>query len=89
MTSRAPEPTTELGPLSGKVFVLTGTLQSMPREEAVKRLEQLGARVAAAVSKKTTYLVAGSDAGSKLEKARQLGVDILDEERFLHLIMAS
>jgi DNA ligase (NAD+) len=59
----------------------------MTREEATATLERLGARVAGSVSKKTTYVVAGSDAGSKLEKARKLGVETLDEERFRALIM--
>src|SRR5262249_18725438 len=75
MTSQAPEPTDERGPLSGKVFVLTGTLASMTREQATEAVERLGARVAGSVSKKTDYVVAGSDAGSKLEKARKLGVE--------------
>jgi len=87
MTSQAPEPAAEGGPLSGKVFVLTGTLASMSREEAKAALERLGARVAGSVSKKTSYVIAGADAGSKLEKARQLGVETLDEERFKALIM--
>ena len=86
-TSQAPEPTSEPGPLSGKVFVLTGTLASMTREEAQAALEGLGARVSGSVSKKTSYLVAGADAGSKLEKAQQLGVETLDESGFLALIM--
>jgi DNA ligase (NAD+) len=87
MQSQAPEVTDEPGPLAGKVFVLTGTLQSMSREEAVKALEELGARVSGSVSKKTSYLVAGTDPGSKLEKAGQLGVETLDEEAFRALIM--
>ena len=87
MTSQAPEPADELGPLAGKVFVLTGTLSSMSREEATAALERLGARVTGAVSKKTTAVVFGVDAGSKLEKARQLGVETLDEKAFLALIM--
>jgi DNA ligase (NAD+) len=87
MRSRAPEPSHEPGPLAGKVFVLTGTLAAMSREEATEALERLGARVAGSVSKKTTYVVAGSDAGSKLEKAQQLGVETLDEDAFLKLII--
>jgi DNA ligase (NAD+) len=87
MTSQAPEPSDDSGPLSGKTFVLTGTLAAMSREAATAALEQLGARVAASVSKKTSYVVAGGDAGSKLEKARALGVETLDEEAFLKLIM--
>ena len=89
MTSRAPEPSHEPGPLAGKVFVLTGTLAAMSREEATEALERLGARVAGSVSKKTSYVVAGSDAGSKLEKARQLGIETLDEDAFLKLIIKS
>jgi DNA ligase (NAD+) len=88
MTSRAPEPAAEqAGPLTGKVFVLTGTLASMTREEATETLERLGARVAGSVSKKTSYVVFGSDAGSKLEKAKTLGVETLDEDAFRALIM--
>jgi DNA ligase (NAD+) len=87
MTSQAPEPTDEVGPLAGKVFVLTGTLSSMSREEAKAALERLGARVAGSVSKKTSAVVFGADAGSKLEKARQLGVETLDEKALLALII--
>lgn len=77
-----PRPREEL-PLAGKIFVLTGTLESMPRDEAKERLEALGAKVAGSVSKKTNYVVAGESAGSKLEKARELGIEILDEAQFL------
>ncbi len=87
MTSQAPETADEPGPLAGKVFVLTGTLASLTREQATEALERLGGRVAASVSKKTSYVVAGSDAGSKLDKARQLGVETLDEDAFRKLIM--
>ena len=87
MSSQAPEPGEETGRLSGQTFVLTGTLASMSREEAAAALERLGAKVSGSVSRKTSHLVAGSDAGSKLEKARELGIDILDEEQFKALIM--
>ena len=86
-TSQAPEPTSEPGPLSGKVVVLTGSLVSMTREEAQAALERLGARVSGSVSKKTSFLVAGAEAGSKLEKALQLGVETIDEAGLLALIM--
>jgi DNA ligase (NAD+) len=88
MTTELPEPTIEpVGRLAGKTFVLTGTLASMSREDATAALEALGARVSGSVSKKTSAVVAGADAGSKLEKARQLGVEVLDEAAFQQLIM--
>jgi DNA ligase (NAD+) len=74
-------------PLAGKTAVITGTLQSMSREEAARKLESLGAKVSGSVSKKTSFVVVGGDAGSKLEKARALGVETLDEAAFLRLIM--
>jgi DNA ligase (NAD+) len=89
MKSDLPEPAEQAGPLAGKVVVLTGALSSITREDAAAALERLGARVAGSVSKKTTFVVAGADAGSKLEKARQLGVEVLDEEAFRALIMES
>ncbi len=72
-------------PLAGKTFVLTGTL-AMAREQAKEKLEALGAKVAGSVSKKTDYVVAGAEAGSKLEKARELGIAVLDEQQFLELL---
>ena len=87
MKSQAPDVTSGPGPLSGTTWVLTGTLSAMTREQAQEALEQLGARVSSAISKKTRYLVAGALAGAKLEKARQLGIETLDEEAFLALIM--
>jgi len=87
MASQAPEPTEQPGPLAGKTFVLTGTLATMSREEAAGALERLGAKVAGSVSKKTSVVVYGSEAGSKLEKARQLGLETWDEEQFRAHIM--
>jgi DNA ligase (NAD+) len=89
MRTALPEPADQAGPLAGKVFVLTGTLSSMTRDDATAALERLGARVAGSVSKKTNYVVAGSDAGSKLDKARQLGVEVLDEDALRDLIIRS
>jgi DNA ligase (NAD+) len=73
-------------PLAGCTVVLTGTLSSMGRDEAKDRLEALGAKVAGSVSKKTHYVVAGADAGSKLEKAQALGVPVLDEAGLAQLL---
>ena len=66
--------------LAGKTFVLTGTLAHFTRDEAKKMIEDAGGKVTGSVSKKTDYVVAGSDAGSKLDKAKELGVEVIDEK---------
>ncbi len=73
-------------PLAGKTFVLTGGLESMSRDEAKQRLKALGAKVSESVSKKTDYVVVGAEPGSKADKARALGITLLDEPAFLKLI---
>ena len=72
--------------ISGKTFVLTGGLESMSRDEAKNRLAELGARTAESVSNKTDYVVVGVEAGSKAERARTLGVKMINEREFLKLI---
>jgi len=73
-------------PLAGKSFVLTGSLESMSREEAKEKIRALGGDASESVSKKTDYVVAGSEPGSKYEKAKKLGVKVIDEREFLGLI---
>lgn len=86
----APKPVSTDSFFSGKTVVLTGTLHLLTREEATERLEALGAKVTGSVSKKTDLLIAGEKAGSKLAKAQQLGIDILDnEEEFVRLLNES
>lgn len=67
-------------------MVLTGTLNTLSREEAKAKLLILGAKVSGSVSAKTDYVIAGTEAGSKLDKANNLGISILDEEQFLHML---
>ena len=79
------EPARPKGPLAGKTLVLTGTLPHLKREEAAAKIEAAGGKVSSSVSKKTDYVVAGAEAGSKLGKAQQLGVKIIDEAELLRL----
>jgi DNA ligase (NAD+) len=74
------------GPLAGKTFVLTGTLPELTREQATERIVAAGGRVTGSVSKKTSYVVAGESAGSKLANAERLGVPVLDEAGLLELL---
>jgi DNA ligase (NAD+) len=80
---RAPQP------LSGKTFVITGTLPTLGRDEAKDKVESAGGKVAGSVSKKTDYVVAGTEAGSKLTKALELGVKVIDESQLMELINGS
>ncbi|PWV59463.1 NAD-dependent DNA ligase LigA [Plasticicumulans acidivorans] len=83
LLAELPQAAVMQAPLAGQTCVLTGTLSSMTRDQAKAQLEALGARVAGSVSKKTDFVVAGSEAGSKLDKAHALGVEVLDEATFI------
>jgi DNA ligase (NAD+) len=85
MEEEGPEAPAE-GPLVGRTLVLTGTLPNLTREDATQRIEAAGGKVTGSVSKKTDYLVAGADPGSKLTKAQELGTEVLDEDGLLALL---
>ena len=80
------DPNAGFGKLGGKTFVLTGTLPNLSREDAKGKIEALGGKVAGSVSKKTDYVVAGSEPGSKYDKAVELRITILDEAGLLQLV---
>jgi DNA ligase (NAD+) len=86
ITWPAPAPIDPGAGLTGKTFVLTGTLQALTREAAEEAIARLGGKVSGSVSKKTHYVVAGTEAGSKLKKAEQMGIAVLDEAAFLKLL---
>jgi DNA ligase (NAD+) len=79
------QPAAPAGPFAGKTFVLTGTLPTLKREEATAKIEALGGKVSGSVSKKTDFVLAGEEAGSKLDKAQKLGVKIISEAEFLKM----
>jgi DNA ligase (NAD+) len=80
------KPRATAGPLAGKTFVLTGTMPNLKREEAAARIEAAGAKVSGSVSKKTDFVVAGAEAGSKLDKANALGIKVIDEAELLKML---
>jgi DNA ligase (NAD+) len=79
--SRAPRKAAATGPFAGKTFVLTGALVDLTREDAARLIQEAGGKVTSSVSSKTAAVIAGSDPGSKLDKARTLGVEVWDESR--------
>jgi DNA ligase (NAD+) len=85
MEQEGPPPGSE-GKLAGLTFVLTGTLPDLSRERATEMIEAAGGKVTGSVSKKTSFVVAGADPGSKLAKAEQVGVDVIDKDRLLELL---
>jgi DNA ligase (NAD+) len=80
------QPRAKAGPLAGKTFVITGTLPNLKREEAAAKIEAAGAKVSGSVSKKTDFVVAGEEAGSKLDKANALGIKVIDEAELLRML---
>jgi DNA ligase (NAD+) len=86
LTFAEPRAATADGPLVGKTYVLTGTLPTLSRGQATELVEAAGGRVAGSVSKKTDAVVAGTEAGGKLEKAQALGVEIIDEAELLRRV---
>jgi DNA ligase (NAD+) len=70
---------------AGKSFVLTGSLKTMTREEAKQKIISLGGKVTSSVSKNTDYIIVGTDAGSKLNKAQSLGIQLIDEQKFINM----
>ena len=76
----------EVAAVAGKSFVITGTLPTLKRDEAADRIKQAGGKISGSVSKKTDFVVAGEEAGSKLDKAKELGVTVIDEAELLGLL---
>ena len=85
-TARAQSASDAKNPAAGKTFVLTGTLSTLSRSDAEARIKQRGGKASGSVSKKTDYVVAGENAGSKLDKARELGVPVLTEADWLKML---
>jgi DNA ligase (NAD+) len=85
LVSEAPAVVAKEG-VAGKTFVLTGTLPTLKRDEAADRIKAAGGKISGSVSKKTDFVVAGEEAGSKLEKAKELGVAVIDEAALLAML---
>ena len=85
-SERPPRARPGAGPLAGMTLVLTGTLPTLKRDEAKAMIEAAGGKVAGSVSGKTSYVIAGGDAGSKLDRARELGVAVIDEDELKRLV---
>ncbi|MEE8267934.1 MAG: BRCT domain-containing protein, partial [Gemmatimonadales bacterium] len=89
LTLEEPRDTSGEGPLAGSTYIVTGTLPTLSRSEAVARIEGAGGKVTASVSKKATTVVAGESPGSKLDKARTLGIEVIDEDELLRRLGAA